>query len=179
MKARTQRFLLKCKENGIQKFYVFDVIVDDIVEFHTLFNASDAIIQRQEWGSTYGSPRCRVAHSVEQPMPPHDRGNLFYHEREQESASSTQNDVMKLEEELHLERLLICHDSFQAEDDDQVRDESRYDAVCGRQRGLAGLIVGEVYRNTWEGDIGEKEVGEGSHDGGRRRKPEENDGRTR
>ena len=118
--TRTERFLLEREENGVNEFYVFDVIVDDIVEFHALFCASALITTRVRQKTAYRSPSSGVAHPIEQPMPPYNRAHLLDHKDEQQCASSAQYNVMKLEKKLELEWLLIGHDCLEGEYDDKI-----------------------------------------------------------
>ena len=124
-----------------------------------------ALRHLREGKTAHRSPSSGVAHPIEHTVPPDDRGDLLDHKHEQQRAASAQDDVMKLEEELELERLLIGHDCLEREDDDEVGDESSDDRVCRGQRGLALLILNEISRDLRKGDVGEQEVGEGGHGG--------------
>lgn len=64
---------------------------------------------------------------------------------------------------MELQRRLRLHDLAQPKDNGQVGHQSSDDLRGGRERRLAGHIVGEVVREVREGDIIEDEVGEGGH----------------
>ena len=56
-------------------------------------------------------------------MPPVDRQNLLKHEREEKSATGTEDSIVDLEKECELLRLTCLHDLANAEDGGQVASQ--------------------------------------------------------
>ena len=65
--THTKRLLLESEEHGIYELDVLEVVVDHIVEFHSLIchvRASDTRKKRREGRETYTSPHFHVTHPI-------------------------------------------------------------------------------------------------------------------
>lgn len=80
-----------------------------------------------------------------------------------ETTASSKKDVVELEERSKLEWLVVPHEMLDGEDGGQVPREDRDDDGEGRERGFAGYVGSEVLGERDLGELGEEEVGEGSH----------------
>jgi len=98
-------------------------------------------------------------------MPPVDGYNLLQHEHEEKCTTGTENNVVKLEEESELLGLTCLHNLANTKNSSEVAGKDAYHDRLGRERSGATDIMCEVVGNLREGDVGEDEVGEGSHAG--------------
>jgi len=146
-------FLLESEEDGIEQFHVFDVIVDDIVEFE------------------FGSPRICATYTIKQTAFPDNWSDLLDHQREQQAASECQIHIVDLEEGVEFDGLAVSHELAQGEDDGEVEGDGRAD-LGGRREWRDTLLVGREEGGERVGDVGGDEICErhGNKGGTRKRR---------
>lgn len=80
-----------------------------------------------------------------------------------QTTASSKKYVVELEERSKLERLVVPHEVLDGEDGGQVPRKDRDDNGESRERGFSGYVGSEVLGEGDLGELGEEEVGEGSH----------------
>lgn len=100
--------------------------------------------------------------------------DLLQHAQNEQETPAAQERIVHAEKKLQLVRGPVLHPCLDAEDDDEVRDQSREDLLRGRQQRLPGYIVRQLIRklDRREMEAREQEIRERSHGGGRGRREE-------